>query len=113
MSVRLNLWGKEMEPCGYGVFPVKDALEIVLVFDQSGEILYANTEAEKNLGYYPECQGELCGRKISEIFPGDFKEVEGRIATNYPFGVHGKCHSGRRIFEQGGYPEKAGSGGSS
>lgn len=71
-----------MEPYECGVFPVKDALELVLIFERSGKILYANTEAEKNLEY----QGELCGRKISEIFPGEFKEEEGRIVTEYPFG---------------------------
>lgn len=71
-----------MEPYECGVFPVKDALEIVLIFEQSGEILYANTEAEKNLEY----QGDLCGRKISEIFPSEFKEVQGQIVTDYTFG---------------------------
>ena len=71
-----------MEPCEYGVFPVKDALEIVLIFGQSGEILYANTEAEKNLGY----QGDLYGRRISEVFPGEFKESGGGILSDHPFG---------------------------
>ncbi len=71
-----------MEPYEYGVFPMKDALELVLIFEQSGKILYANTEAEKNLEY----QGNLCGRKISDIFPGAFKEEEGRVVTDYPFG---------------------------
>lgn len=74
--------GMNMEPCEYGVFPVKDALEIVVIFDRTGKILYANTEAEKNLGY----QGDLCGRKISEIFPGDFKEAGEGFVTEYPFG---------------------------
>ena len=71
-----------MEPYEYGVFPVKDALELILIFEKSGKILYANTEAEKNLEYH----GDLCGRKISDIFPGEFKETEGGMVTEYPFG---------------------------
>ena len=30
-----------------GLFPVKDALEMVLIFDGAGEISYANDAAEK------------------------------------------------------------------
>lgn len=71
-----------MEPCEYGRFPVQDALEIVLIFDRAGRILYANTEARRHLGYGED----LCGRKIGEVFPNDFKMGEDGFKTAYPFG---------------------------
>ena len=71
-----------MEPCEYGRFPVRDALEIVLIFDRAGKIIYANTQAHTHLGY----EGDLCGRKIGEVFPNDFKMREGGFDTDYPFG---------------------------
>ena len=40
-----------MEWAGADIFPVKDALEMVLVFDDTGNILYGNDAAVKELGY--------------------------------------------------------------
>lgn len=47
------------------VFPIEDALEMILVFDHTGEITYANGAALKKLEY----ENNLQGRNISEVFP--------------------------------------------
>ncbi|MCM1087864.1 MAG: ATP-binding protein [Muribaculaceae bacterium] len=65
-----------------GVFPVEDALEIILVFDKTGIIGYANNAAKKKLGY----EDDLCGENIGNIFPNTFKIIEGGFETDYPFG---------------------------
>lgn len=65
------------------LFPVEDALEMVLIFDKTGKITYVNAEAEKKLEY----KGDLCGKSICDVFPNDFKaakEDDGFI-TEYPF----------------------------
>ncbi len=53
-----------------GAFPVEDALEMVLMFDGTGEIAYANAAARSRLGYGPE---GARGRQMGEVFPGVFK----------------------------------------
>lgn len=51
-----------------GIFPMEDALEMILIFDRSGKISYINAAARKKL----ECGQGLCGRHISEVFPNTF-----------------------------------------
>ena len=83
-----------MEPEGimeeaYRVFPIEDALEMVLMFDRTGRISYANAAARKKLGYEGggEEQGEaLEGRHIGDIFPNTFQSASDGFATDYPFG---------------------------
>ncbi|MDE5598189.1 MAG: PAS domain-containing protein, partial [Lachnospiraceae bacterium] len=65
-----------------GAFPIEDALEMIFVFDQAGIISYANATARKKLEY----EDELCGKSISDIFPGTFKSVEGAFETDCQFG---------------------------
>ncbi|MBD5465315.1 MAG: PAS domain S-box protein [Lachnospiraceae bacterium] len=50
------------------VFPIEDALEMILMFDRGGKISYANAAARQKLGY----ESNLCGRNIWDIFPGSF-----------------------------------------
>ena len=50
-------------------FPIDDALEMILMFDQRGVITCANTAVRTKLGYGPE----ICGTHISSVFPGEFK----------------------------------------
>ena len=45
------------------LFPIENALEMILVFDQKGVISYANDAARKKLEY----ESDLCGRHIKEI----------------------------------------------
>lgn len=57
------------------IFPMEDALEMILMFDRSGNISYANAVARQKL----EFDDALCGRHISEVFPNTFpagKDVE-------------------------------------
>ncbi len=63
---------------GISVFPVEDALEMILIFDSTGRITYANAVARNKLGYMPEAGAEesLVGRHISDVFPGSFKPME-------------------------------------
>ncbi|WP_300803680.1 ATP-binding protein [uncultured Acetatifactor sp.] len=57
-----------------GAFPVEDALEMVLMFDGTGEITYANAAARSRLGYAPEgAEDGLRGRQMGEVFPGVFR----------------------------------------
>ncbi|MCM1136219.1 MAG: ATP-binding protein [Clostridium sp.] len=58
-----------MEQSGDSIFPVEDALEMILTFDETGRISYANAEAEKNLEY----EEGLRGKNISLIFPDIFR----------------------------------------
>ncbi len=64
------------------VFPIEDALEMILVFDHTGEITYANGAALKKLEY----ENNLQGRNISEVFPNMFKVSHEGLQTDYPFG---------------------------
>lgn len=71
-----------MEQRGNCIFPMEDALEMILMFDQTGTISYANATARKKLEY----EEELCGRQISEIFPNTFKPLENGFESDLPFG---------------------------
>lgn len=64
------------------LFPVKDALEMIIIFDHTGKISYANDAADQKLAY----AGELCGRSICDVFANDFKAVDGGFETEYPIG---------------------------
>lgn len=72
-----------MEQSDCSIFPIEDALEMILMFDGTGRVSYANAEARKNLGY----QEGLAGRSISEIFPEFFSVREEKLETDYPFGL--------------------------
>lgn len=50
-------------------FFLENVLEMILIFDCTGLISYANKAARQKLEYYDD----LCGRNIIEIFPNDFK----------------------------------------
>ncbi|MDE7277908.1 MAG: hypothetical protein K2N98_13835, partial [Lachnospiraceae bacterium] len=63
-------------------FPIEDALEMVFIFDHTGIISYANAVAKKKLEY----EEDLCGRHISDIFPGAFKSTGDGFETEYLFG---------------------------
>lgn len=65
------------------IFPIEKALEMVLMFDYSGKISYANAAARKKLEYVEE---DLCGRHISDVFPNTFKVCEEGFQTEYVFG---------------------------
>lgn len=64
------------------LFPTEKALEIVLIFDEAGKILYANDAAKKKLEY----ADDLCQKHISDVFPGTFKASERGFETEYTFG---------------------------
>lgn len=64
------------------IFPMDNALEIILTFKETGEITYANAAAKQKLQY----DADLCGRHISDIFPNTFKASEEGFETMYPFG---------------------------
>lgn len=63
-------------------FPIEDALEMIFIFDRAGIISYANAAAKTKLEY----EEGLCGRRISDIFPGTFKAAEEGFETDYQFG---------------------------
>ena len=50
-------------------FSIYNVLEIILIFESNGTIVYANRMAEEQL----EFEDGLRGRKITEIFPGEFE----------------------------------------
>lgn len=61
---------------------IEKALEMVLIFGQSGNILYSNDAANKKLEY----DDGLKGKHISDVFPGTFKASDGGFVTEYVFG---------------------------
>ena len=66
-----------------GVLPVENSLEMFLVFDAEGFIIYANAAARDRLEY----RDGLCGNHISSIFPNEFKKTEDGFFTEYSFGL--------------------------
>ncbi len=72
----------DMEKIENSIFPMEDALEIILVFDRTGIVSYANRAATEKLGY----KDDLCGRHISDIFPNTFKNTEDGYETEASFG---------------------------
>ncbi len=63
-------------------FPIDDALEIIFIFDQIGNIVYANDSAKKKLEY----GDDICSRNVSDIFPNTFQSAEIGFETYFPFG---------------------------
>lgn len=71
-----------MEPGESSIFPVDDALEMILIFDEMGEISYANEAARKGLEY----DEDIYGNNISDIFPNEFRTGEDGFETDCPIG---------------------------
>ncbi len=63
-----------------GMDLLKDALEMILIFDKSGQITYANAVATEHLGY----RDGLAGIPMEEIFPGSFKRRDGGEEVMFP-----------------------------
>ncbi|MDE6024958.1 MAG: hypothetical protein K2G45_05830 [Lachnospiraceae bacterium] len=61
-----------MEQRKHNIFPIDDALEMILMFDQAGEISYVNRAARQKLEY----ENDLCGKNICDVFPNDFRLAE-------------------------------------
>ncbi len=59
-------------------FSLNYVLEIIVIFDSNGKIVFANQTAEKQLEY----SGELCGRTIVEVFPNEFEFVDNKLVIN-------------------------------
>ena len=60
-----------MEQSSDHIFPVENALEMIIMFNRAGEISYANAAALQKLEY----DNDLCGRTIGDVFPGAFGAV--------------------------------------
>lgn len=61
---------------------MEHALEMVLMFDRTGTIYYANEAAKDKLGF----GDELCGTPVSAIFPNSFSGTEDGFQVKCPFG---------------------------
>ena len=72
-----------MEQIGEYIFPMDNALEMILMFDRTGKISYANAASKQKLEY----GDELCGGYISDIFPNTFRKSEKGFETEYLFGT--------------------------
>ncbi len=72
-----------MEESKDRIFPIEDALEMIIMFDGAGKVAYANAIARQKLEY----EDDLCGVHISSVFPNTFQETE--IITEE------KCVTGR------------------
>lgn len=72
----------------FGIFPMDDALEMILVFDRKGMITYANAAARKNMGYEAD---EICGMHIGKVFSNTFKDTVEEFESEYSF--DGKIHN--------------------
>ena len=71
-----------MEQNAGSVFAVENALEMILMFHETGKILYANTMAKEMLEYGED----ICEKNICDIFPNTFKIIENSFETDYAFG---------------------------
>lgn len=71
-----------MEQIDFGIFPAEDALEMILVFDGKGTIIYANAVAREKLGY----GDDICGISVGSVFPNSFKSTGDGFETEYLFG---------------------------
>ncbi len=69
------------------IVPVDEALEMILIFDSAGKILYVNSAADKKLQY----EDGLCGKHISAVFPNTFQAEGSGFSTDYEFGH--KCRN--------------------
>lgn len=63
-------------------FLMEYALEMILMFDQTGKITYANTAAREKLEY----DDDMSGRHISEVFPNTFSKSGDGFGTSCSFG---------------------------
>ncbi len=68
------------------LFPIENALEIVLIFDRTGKITYVNDTARKKLGYEYEEELNDKYKSISDVFPNTFKTSSNGFETDYTFG---------------------------
>ena len=64
------------------IFPLEDALEMILFFDARGMITYGNHTAREKLEY----GDALKGVQISDIFPNTFHLTEDRFTADISFG---------------------------
>ncbi|MBD5544471.1 MAG: PAS domain S-box protein [Lachnospiraceae bacterium] len=64
------------------IFPIEEALEMILMFDRGGKLTYVNAAARQKLGY----ESDLCGRHISHVFPNSFRVVEDGFETECSMG---------------------------
>lgn len=71
-----------MEQSESSIFPMEDALEMIIMFDETGKISYANAAARKKLEY----ENDLCEKNISDVFPNTFQSSDGGFKTDYIFG---------------------------
>lgn len=72
---------------GLEAFVFEDALEIIIVFDGSGQIIYGNASAKQKLEY----GGELIGKRAEAIFPGAFANENGEFKITCVIGE--ACHA--------------------
>ncbi len=66
-----------MEQEKNSIFPMDDALEMILMFDSVGMISYANTAAKQKLEY----EDDLSGRCICDVFPNVFEAAADNFST--------------------------------
>lgn len=60
-------------------FTIENALEIIIIFDVRGKIVYANQTAIKLLEY----KDGIAGYSISDVFPGEFPIERGFLKVTY------------------------------
>ena len=58
------------------------SLEIIIAFNQSGKVVYANDTAKSVLDYGPQ----LFLANIEDVLPGNFKVVDGHIMSDWKYG---------------------------
>lgn len=64
-------------------FTMEYVLELILLFDNNGVIIYANEAARQQLEY----DEELCGCFIGDIFPGECRDIDAQFERNYLMGA--------------------------
>lgn len=60
------------------IFPIDEALEMIIMFDATGKISYVNDTARRKLEY----NDDLCGRQIDDVFPNVFSVSDNNFDDN-------------------------------
>lgn len=71
-----------MEQGDYIRFSLDNALELILIFDDEGRIIYANRKAKMLLEYE-----DILDYNITDIFPGSFQIENGCLVVGCPIGT--------------------------
>lgn len=76
------------------IFPMNEALEMIIMFDAAGKISYVNETARQKLEY----DDDLCGKQIGDVFPNVFSVPDINFDDNVEKGLQKESQKGLQNF---------------